>query len=131
MSETIRENTFQLTSLARRKPDHLVSIPSLPAIRAQFPNVENIDFWVRFVLTLPPLLIALSAPLSGYIVATIGRKIVLITATVMAGLIVSQPVISSIAAANTFLIAGVILLAFVPFIFVGRGRLRSIGTQTA
>ncbi|MFQ5944403.1 MAG: MFS transporter [Anaerolineales bacterium] len=63
-----------------------IMAPTLPAIRAQFADTENIDFWVRFVLTLPPLLIALSAPLAGYLVDTTGRKIVLVTATVMAGL---------------------------------------------
>jgi MFS family permease len=63
-----------------------IMAPTLPAIKAQFPEIQNIDFWVRFVLTLPPLLIALSAPLAGYIVDTTGRKVVLATATVMAGL---------------------------------------------
>ena len=38
--------------------------------------------------------------------------------------IVSQPVISSFAVANTFLVAGLLMLAVVPFIFVARGRLR-------
>jgi MFS family permease len=63
-----------------------IMAPTLPAIKAQFPEIPNIDFWVRFVLTLPPLLIALSAPFAGYLVDTTGRKIVLVTATVMAGL---------------------------------------------
>lgn len=64
----------------------VIMAPTLPAIRAKFAHIENIDFWVRFVLTLPPLLIALSAPLAGYLVDTTGRKIVLVTATGMAGL---------------------------------------------
>jgi MFS family permease len=63
-----------------------IMAPTLPAIRSQFIGVENIDFWVRFILTLPPLLIAFSAPAAGYIVDTTGRKIVLVTAVVMAGL---------------------------------------------
>ena len=63
-----------------------IMAPTLPAIKANFSNIDNIDFWVRFILTLPPLLIALSAPIAGYLVDTTGRKIVLVTAVVMAGL---------------------------------------------
>ncbi len=62
-----------------------IMAPTLPAIRAQFSDIENIDFWVRFVLTLPSLLIAFSAPFAGYLVDTTGRKIVLVTATILAG----------------------------------------------
>ncbi len=63
-----------------------IMAPTLPAIRAQFSELDNIEFWVRFVLALPPLMIALSAPLAGYLVDTTGRKIVLVAAVVMAGL---------------------------------------------
>ncbi|MFQ5931841.1 MAG: MFS transporter [Nitrospiraceae bacterium] len=62
-----------------------IMAPTLPAIRSQFADFQKIEFWVRFVLTLPPLLIAFSAPAAGYIVDTTGRKVVLVTAIVMAG----------------------------------------------
>jgi MFS family permease len=59
--------------------------PALPSIQARFAEVPNAAFWVRLVLTLPALFIAASAPIVGYIVDRIGRKTVLVIATLLYG----------------------------------------------
>jgi MFS family permease len=60
--------------------------PGLPAIQAQFSDYPNIEFLVRFVLTLPALLIAITAPGAGYVVDKFGRKKVLMVSVSLAGL---------------------------------------------
>jgi MFS family permease len=60
--------------------------PALPSIQAHFAEVANVAFWVRLVLTLPALFIAASAPIVGYIVDRIGRKTVLVIATLLYGI---------------------------------------------
>jgi len=59
--------------------------PALPSIQAHFAEVANVAFWVRLVLTLPALFIAASAPIAGYIVDRIGRKTVLVIASLLYG----------------------------------------------
>ena len=48
--------------------------PSLPAMREHFAGVANADYWVRLVLTVPALFIALGAPFVGLIIDRLGRK---------------------------------------------------------
>lgn len=60
--------------------------PALPAIQAHFSDFANIAFLVRLVLTLPALLIAITAPGAGYIVDRFGRKNVLIASAILSGL---------------------------------------------
>ncbi len=60
--------------------------PALPAIQAQFSDLPNVQFLVRLVLTLPALLIAITAPGAGYIVDRFGRKKVLVASVVLSGL---------------------------------------------
>ncbi|NIM92237.1 MAG: MFS transporter [Anaerolineales bacterium] len=60
--------------------------PALPAIQEQFKDVPNVEFLVRFVLTLPALLIAISAPFAGYVVDKFGRKNILIGSVIITGL---------------------------------------------
>lgn len=48
--------------------------PSLPAMRSHFAEVPNADYWVRLVLTVPALFIALGAPVAGIIIDRFGRK---------------------------------------------------------
>ncbi|MBD2112873.1 MULTISPECIES: MFS transporter [Cyanophyceae] len=48
--------------------------PSLPAMRSHFADVPNADYWVRLVLTVPALFIALGAPIAGTIIDRFGRK---------------------------------------------------------
>lgn len=56
--------------------------PALPAIRAAFAGVENIDFWVRLLLTLPALFIVIGAPAAGMIVDRTQRRKPLLIASV-------------------------------------------------
>ncbi|MBD2665164.1 MFS transporter [Richelia sinica] len=60
--------------------------PSLPAMQNHFANVENVEFWVRLLLTTPALLIALGAPVAGQLVDTLGRKPLLIVSALLYGL---------------------------------------------
>jgi MFS family permease len=60
--------------------------PALPAIQAQFSDVPNVELLVRLVLTLPALLIAITAPGAGYVVDRFGRKKVLVASVVLSGL---------------------------------------------
>lgn len=57
--------------------------PALPALQAAFQDVENVDFLVRLVLTIPALFIAVSAPFSGILLDRWGRKPVLISALIL------------------------------------------------
>ncbi|MDR8393763.1 MFS transporter [Aliifodinibius sp. S!AR15-10] len=60
--------------------------PALPSMQAHFSGVENISFWVRLVLTLPALLIVMSAPFSGMIVDRWGRLKLLMPSLILYGL---------------------------------------------
>jgi MFS family permease len=60
--------------------------PSLPAMREHFATVANADYWVRLVLTIPALFIALGAPLAGTIIDRFGRKPLLSLAVLLYGL---------------------------------------------
>jgi MFS family permease len=59
--------------------------PALPAIQAHFSDLPNVQFLVRFVLTLPALVIAITAPGAGYVVDRFGRKKILIASVILAG----------------------------------------------
>lgn len=63
-----------------------VLVSALPSVQAHFADVPNVAFWVRLVLTLPSLLIALVAPIAGYVVDNIGRKMVLVISTLVYGI---------------------------------------------
>jgi MFS family permease len=60
--------------------------PSLPAMRDHFIDVPQVDYWVRLVLTMPALFIALGAPFAGTIIDRFGRKPLLATAVLMVGI---------------------------------------------
>ena len=60
--------------------------PSLPAMQDYFSEVENAEFWVRLVLTIPALLIVVGSPIAGQLVDSIGRKPLLIGSAVLYGL---------------------------------------------
>ncbi|MCU0566953.1 MAG: MFS transporter [Oculatellaceae cyanobacterium Prado106] len=60
--------------------------PSLPAMRQHFSALPNADYWVRLVLTVPALLIAIGAPIAGGIIDRFGRKGLLAAATFLYGL---------------------------------------------
>lgn len=60
--------------------------PALPAMRQYFANEPNADYWVRLVLTVPALFIALGAPFAGTIIDKFGRKTLLSIAVFIYGL---------------------------------------------
>ena len=59
--------------------------PSLPAMQVYFSGIENADYWVRLVLTIPALFIVIGAPIAGFIVDRLGRKYLLITSVFFYG----------------------------------------------
>jgi MFS family permease len=60
--------------------------PSLPAMQVQFAELENVEFWVRLVLTMPALFIVIGSPIAGQLVDTIGRKPLLLGSAILYGL---------------------------------------------
>ncbi|MBW4550892.1 MAG: MFS transporter [Aphanocapsa sp. GSE-SYN-MK-11-07L] len=59
--------------------------PALPAMRDHFAAVPNVEYWVRLVLTMPALFIALGAPFVGLIIDRFGRKRLLAIAVLVVG----------------------------------------------
>ena len=59
--------------------------PSLPAMQQFFAKVDNADYWVRLVLTVPALCIAIGAPVVGVLIDRLGRKPLLTLALVVYG----------------------------------------------
>lgn len=60
--------------------------PSLPAMQQHFANIPNVGYWVRLILTVPALFIAIGAPFVGVLIDKLGRKPLLTTALVVYGL---------------------------------------------
>ncbi|MHA2388104.1 MAG: MFS transporter [Candidatus Hodarchaeales archaeon] len=60
--------------------------PALPALRANFSSIVNVDLLVRLTLTITPLFIALGAPIIGVIVDKWGRKNLILITTVLYGI---------------------------------------------
>lgn len=60
--------------------------PSLPDMRNYFSSVENADYLVRLVLTLPALFIVIGSPISGVIIDRFGRKPLLAASVLLYGL---------------------------------------------
>ena len=59
--------------------------PSLPAMQTHFSDVANSEIWVRLVLTVPALLIAIGSPIAGQAVDKIGRKPLLLGSAILYG----------------------------------------------
>lgn len=60
--------------------------PSLPAMQDHFSEVENVQFWVRLVLTMPALFIVIGSLIVGQMVDRLGRKPLLIGSALLYGL---------------------------------------------
>ena len=60
--------------------------PSLPAMQDYFSEVDNAEFWVRLVLTVPALAIVIGSPIAGQVVDSIGRKPLLIGSAILYGI---------------------------------------------
>lgn len=60
--------------------------PSLPAMRDYFAATPNADYWVRLILTVPALFIAIGAPFVGTAIDRFGRKPLLTFAVLLYGI---------------------------------------------
>jgi MFS family permease len=60
--------------------------PALPYMQDYFAEVKNVEYWVRLVLTMPAISIIAGGLLSGQLIDRIGRKSLLIAATILSGL---------------------------------------------
>lgn len=56
---------------------------ALPEIKETFEHIPHAEFWSKMVLTVPSIFVVLFAPLAGYLVDKVGRKIVLLTAMIL------------------------------------------------
>ncbi len=113
--------------------------PALPAIHAQFTGTPNIDYLTRLVVTLPALLIAVNAPLAGYIVDRFGRMRVLVGSLQLLGLAGTSgyfaTTVTLILAGRVFVglgVAGVMTGAttLIADYYSGAERARILGLQT-
>ena len=59
--------------------------PSLPAMQEHFANTENVEYWVRLVLTVPALFITIGGLVSGQLVDRVGRKPLLVASSLLYG----------------------------------------------
>jgi MFS family permease len=114
--------------------------PSLPAMRTQFAEVEQVELLVRLVLTIPALFIVIGSPIAGWIVDRFGRKPLLIAAAVLYGLAGSSGFyLDSLAAILTgrallgLSVAGVLVSAttLIGDYYVGAARATFLGLQAA
>ena len=60
--------------------------PSLPGMTLAFQDVQNAEFLVKLILTMPALFIAIGAPFAGFLLDRWGRKPVLLTSLILYGL---------------------------------------------
>lgn len=114
--------------------------PALPGLRANFSNVDNIDFLARIILTFPSIFVAVCAPIYGVLIDRVGRTRILYVATIIYGvgggsgyvlesiplLLVSRALLG-IGAAGVFVTATTLLTDY----FVGDERDTVLGWQGA
>lgn len=114
--------------------------PSLPAMQQHFADVANADYWVRLILTVPALFIAIGAPFVGILIDQLGRKPLLSTALVVYGVAGSSGLwLSSIGsilvgrALLGFSVAGIMTTAtaLIADYYTGKARGQFLGLQAA
>ncbi|MFP4438437.1 MAG: MFS transporter [Chloroflexaceae bacterium] len=114
--------------------------PALPTMQAVFADVDNVAFWVRLVLTLPALFIVIGAPITGYIVDTLGRKRLLVVAAVVYGLAGGSGLfadsLTTLLIGRAFLglaVAGVMtsVTTLIADYYIGNRRAQFLGLQAA
>ncbi|MDX2216682.1 MAG: MFS transporter [Oculatellaceae cyanobacterium bins.114] len=112
--------------------------PSLPAMRDHFAATPNADYWVRLVLTVPALFIAIGALFVGPIIDRFGRKPLLALAVLLYGIAGSSGVVLN--ALNLILLGRVLLgfsvagimttaTALIADYYVGAARAQFLGFQ--
>jgi MFS family permease len=114
--------------------------PSLPQMQKHFADVDNVELWVRLVLTIPALFIALSSSLAGIAVDRLGRKPLLIFSAAVYGLAGgsgfvsnSLPTIIIGRALLGFAVAGIMVSAttLIADYYQGASRANFMGLQAA
>ena len=114
--------------------------PSLPAMQEYFADVENSALLVRLVLTIPALFIAIGGLFAGQLVDRLGRKPLLIAATLIYGIAGSSGfVLNSLGAillgraALGLAVAGIMTGAttLIADYYVGQQRANFMGLQAA
>jgi MFS family permease len=93
-NSTLTKSTLLLASTLTVMAGATIA-PSLPQMQKHFAEVENVELWVRLVLTIPALFIALSSPFAGIAVDRFGRKLLLIFSAAVYGLAGSSGFISN------------------------------------
>ena len=61
-------------------------VAAMPKVSDYFQGVPNAELLVRLFLTTPFLFTALTAPLAGYVVDRLGRKLILISSLIVFGI---------------------------------------------
>tara|TARA_Y100001954_G_C15813243_1_gene606208 strand:+ start:1501 stop:2676 length:1176 start_codon:yes stop_codon:yes gene_type:complete len=114
--------------------------PSLPAMQSHFHDVPDVAYWVKLLLTLPALFIALFAPVAGWVADRFGRKRLLFLTVLLYGLsgtagffLDSLTAILISRAILGMSVAGVITsaTALISDYFHGPARARFLGFQAA
>lgn len=114
--------------------------PALPAMRANFADLPNVDLLVGLVLTIPGLSIVIGAPLAGMVVDRFGRKRLLIFSTVLYGIsgslgffLESLTAILMSRALLGFAVAGIMtsVITLIADYYEGEARARFMGLQAA
>lgn len=118
----------------------VVLVPVLPAMMAQFSDVEGVEYLIPLMLTLPALCVALLSPFAGMVVDFFGRRTTLIVALfayAVAGLLpmVLDSLMAIIAARFALgAMEALIVIASTTLIgdyFQGRSREKWLANQTA
>jgi len=114
--------------------------PALPLMHDQFRAVAGADLLTRLVLTVPSLFIAIAAPLAGVVVDRLGRRPILIAATVVyvvagiSGLFLESLTAILVGRALLGMAAGAIMTTAITLIgdyFSGEARERMMSLQAA
>lgn len=114
--------------------------PSLPAMQSYFSEVDNVEYLVKLVLTIPALFIVIGGPIAGILVDRLGRKPLLAASTIIYGFAGSSGFIlnslGSILVGRAFLgiaVAGIMTstTTLIADYYLGQARANFLGLQAA
>lgn len=114
--------------------------PALPAMQEQFNSVENAEFWVRLVLTIPGLFIVLGAFAAGALIDRYSKKKFLISCMIVYALAGSSGLfldsLFAILAGRAIMglgVAGIMTTVITLFsdYYSGNERARALGMQSS